>query len=162
MKPIVEKVLASGLIDRSMVEYLEKLQMLPEGSADLVREDAFKNATRAHMIGLAEELAAEVEKEHRIRETSLDLASIRWPVVVDIYRPIPDGLDGVAHDVGGVIDRMGRLYFRVEDAAESWFVPGYIIRRLSKKDAAGVRSIILEKQLLYVGDEPICWQISTT
>lgn len=160
MKPIVEKILASGLIDRATAQYMEQIQLLPDGATDLVREDALKNATQEHLTRLAEDLATEVEKEHKVRETSLDLERIKWPVLVTISKPVSEGLEAVRSSIPGVMDRMGRYYFRVEEVDEAWFVPGYIVGRQSSKDESVVRGILTESQILYVGDAPVCWQVS--
>ena len=74
MSEITEKILKSGLIDKHTAKMMENFGMLPEGSAEKVGEVA-----KGQMAKMAEELAEAVEREHRIRETALDLDR---PVVV--------------------------------------------------------------------------------
>jgi hypothetical protein len=155
VKPIIEKVLASGLVDRSVAEYMEKLGLLPEGAVEIVNEDALKGATKEHLTTLAKDLAEEVEREHKIRETSLDLDRLRFPVTVEIE----DGLKTVRENVPGVVDRMGRFYFNIVDVDKSWLTVGYTISRRTY-DNMKLGGHIVEAQLLYVGDAPVCWQVS--
>lgn len=172
MKPIVEKVLKGGLIDKSVAELMEKWGNLPPGAADMVNEDALKNATKDHITKLAEDLATEVEKEHKIRETALDLNRIRWPAVVSICTPerreelrkMPGALlvvgQDVAVNVATVVDRMGRYYFRAQDSNKDWFVTGFYVQR--RPDGVNlVWERIMEAQPLFIDDTMVCWQVST-
>lgn len=161
MRPIVEKVLKSGLIDKAMVEYMEKTGMLPEGAADSVQEDALKDATKEHLATLTESLAVELEKEHAIRETHLDLERIRWPAVVDIWAVNADqSLEkSLVIELPAAMDRMGRYFFRFDDVKAEWFVPGYrIYRKTAGRET--VHETILESQPLYINDVPICIQVT--
>lgn len=164
MKPIIEKVLASGLVDAATAQMMEHFKMIPEGSASLVNgtEKKLESATSESLKKLAEDLAYEVEKEHKIRETALDLERIRWPSIVRIHDNHGTCL---ATDVSAVRDRMGRYYFRLDDVRADWFVPGHVIRRfVSDHDVPGaVKSkdeTILDASQLFVGDEPACWQVT--
>lgn len=160
MKPLVEKMLNSGLVDKATTKIMEQWGLLPDGSVDKTREDALKNATREHLLQLAEDLATEVEKTNSLRETSLELDKIRWPAEVSIM-----------DEAGGykvqwlqcVVDRMGRYYFRIQDVDKSWFIPGFT---LARKIADGVmvthvREMITESQVLFVNDVEVCVQVST-
>jgi len=161
MRPIVEKVLKSGLIDKAVVEYMEKTGMLPEGSTDSVQENALKDATKEHLSSLTESLAIELEKEHAIRETHLDLERIRWPAMVDIWAVNADQSleNSMIRDLPAAMDRMGRYFFRFEDVKMEWFVPGY---RIYRKAAGGnvEHETIMESQSLYINDVPVCVQVS--
>ena len=170
MKPIQEKVLKSGLIDKATAEMMEKFGILDHGSANLVNDDALKNATQATLSKLAEDLAVEVEREHKIRETALDLDRLRWPVQVCIVTPeqrkqytSPHALvitgQGPCTDVGAVMDQMGRYYFRSQESKKEWFVPGYYLQRIVNGDV--VWEVIVEAQELFIGERPVCWQVST-
>lgn len=165
MKPIVEKVLRSGLVDKSMAELMEKYKMIPEGASEMVREDALKGATMPTLQKLAEDLATELEKEHKIRETHLDLERIRWPVTVSFAEvsktTTPRGEPVylyIASDITGVRDRMGRFFFRLDDTKEDWFKPGHVLLR--KQGTQIVAHIILEAQQLYLDEAPVCWQVA--
>lgn len=177
MKPLTEKVLKSGLVDKHMAEMLEKWGNLPEGAADLVNDNALKDATREQLTKLGEELGDEVDKLRTLRETQLDLDKIRWPVSVTV---IDDKGTYLVHDLAAVIDRMGRIYFRIQDVREEWLVPGYLFERLViNKDVPPppassetptllnpyahkkvIREQILEKSVLYTDNSPVCFQVS--
>lgn len=162
MTEIVDKVLSSGLVNRATIKLMEQWKYLPEGSSDKVKEDALVGATQEVLTKLADDLANEVEKVHRIKETSLDLDRIKWPATIE---SIWTGTRIVAKDVLCVVDRMGRYYFRIQDVDESWFIPGYNFhRRQTAGEAAQGKlksEVILESQVLYVGDQKACIQVST-
>jgi hypothetical protein len=161
LKPLVKKVLESGLVDKNMAELMEKWGNLPEGAASLVKDDSLKNATKDQLMKLAEEIGTEVDKERTLKETQLDLDQIRWPTVVTIRT---NNYEHVAWQVPAVIDRMGRLYFRIQDAKEEWFVPGYNIHRKGVSPQNGYESpiyeVVTEKSVLYVGELPVCIQVT--
>lgn len=180
LTPIQKKVLERGLVDKSMAELLEKWGNLPSGASELVNQDALKEATKETLVKLSEELAEEVEKEHILRETYLDLERIRWPVVVNVLRrPTPQEIEAghmsrgetplpkmVANGLPAVVDRMGRYYFRIQDVKEVWFVPGFVFeRRLPNEGSSTVEHHVLEtvlqKQVLYIGETPVCLQVTT-
>lgn len=160
MKPLTEKILKSGLIDSALVEMMEKWGTLPNGASELVNDDALKNATKEQLYKLAEDIGDEVEKTRILKETHLDLDRIRWPTQVSI--PFGDG--SIIDNVPAVVDRMGRLYFRVEDVDESWFIPGHHLTRTAFDKNAGVRVTItervLEKTALFIEDQLVCYQVS--
>lgn len=160
LKPSTQKVLESGLVDRSMIELLEKWGNLPHGASDLVKEDALKDVTKDHLYQLANELGAEVEKEHVLRETYLDLERIRWPTVVSIFAGPSIESNLLVDKLAAVMDRMGRYYFRIQDVKDIWFVPGYVLHRKVDSENEKVETIT-EKQVLYVNEQPVCIQVST-
>lgn len=170
MSKLSEKILESGLIDETMARLLERWGNLPEGSAEKTRgkPEALAHATREELMQFAEDVGEEVEKQRRLKETMLDLDRLRFPVQVDVFKSLVRDHDllvtkgFVAGHVRGVIDRMGRYYFRVQDAKEKWFVPGYIL----KKEEAGdekmtyVYEQVTESQVLSKGEAPVCIQVS--
>lgn len=167
MKQVTEKVLKSGLVDRHMAEMFEKWGNLPPGASEMVPpDDTLKDATREQLTKLAEEIGDEVDKERTLRETHLDLDRIRWSVEVSVSQPREGRPPSqIAFRVPGVIDRMGRFYFRIQDIDESWFVPGHILHRTVPDKATGLQlqaqEEILEKTTLYVGEQAVCLQVST-
>lgn len=167
MKPIVEKVLASGLVDKATAQLMELWGYLPDGSVEKVNEDKLKDATKETLHTLANDLAVEVEKEHALRETYLDLERLRWPVTVTgIYSPAVGQDILLASSLAAVTDRMGRYYFRIQDVNEKWFVPGYLLHRLMANKDNGIQSElskekILQSQVLYVGEQGVCIQVTT-
>lgn len=163
MKAITEKVLKSGLVDKHMALMLEKWGALPDGAADLVNDDALKDATREQLTQLGVELGDEVDKLRTLKETQLDLDKIRWPAECDIV-DLREGRKLWAAKVQGVIDRTGRIYFRFDDVMEAWFIPGFIIERsITGRDGHKVLSIqeqIVESTVLYTDEIPVCIQVS--
>lgn len=162
MKELTKKVLESGLVDQKTVELMEKWGTLPEGSAELAKDPKLKDATKADLLKFAEEIGYEVEKRAKLHESMLDLDKIRWPTSVSVHMLRGDRSDLnhsalVADSVSCVIDRMGRFYFRFQDVDSRWFVPGYLIRR---HNAAQMEEI-LESDVLYIGEQPVCVQVTT-
>lgn len=170
MKPIVEKVLKSGIVDRGMVELLERWGNLPEGASELINSESLKDATKQQLTKFAESLADEVAKEHILRETNLDLDRLKWPTTITIFpksdTPVRPGPEKGAYNIPAVTDRMGRLYFRIEDVEEDWFIPGYRISRrvFDKKNKVSteVHETILECQPLFVGEHKIAVQVTAS
>lgn len=163
MKPVVEKVLRSGLVDRHTAELMERWGYLEPGAAERVNADALKGATKDQLSKLAEEIGDEVFKEHQLRETSLDLERLRWPTEVTISNKAGET---VAWKLKGMIDRMGRLYFRAQDIKEAWFVPGFTVKRTTHDVETGyetvIRETVLESGFLYIGEVPVVYQVSVT
>jgi len=158
MKPLIEKVLESGLVDKATAKLMESWGYLPDGASDKVNEDKLKGATQETLTKLAGDLATEVEKEHALRETYLDLERLRWPVT-DISLKKPTSIDGpalLAERLVAVVDRMGRYFFRIQDVKEEWFVPGHYLVRESGEEK------ILQSQVLYVGEQGVCIQVTTS
>ena len=157
MSEITEKVLRSGLIDTHVADLMERFGMLPEGSAALAATGmAVPNMTRTQMVKLAEELAEAVEREHAIRETSLDLDRLRWPARVGIWDQ--GARVSVVIRVDCLIDRLGRYYFRPQDVKLDWFVPG---RQLLRGHEDSIKEMITEVQELYAGEQVAAIQVST-
>lgn len=154
MNRLVEKVLQSGLIDKSAAELLERMGLLDEGASEKVDEDKLKDATKLKLLEITEELAIEVEREHKIKETYLDLERLRWPVEIS---SIFKSEIFVAGDFTGLLDRQGRYYFRIQDVRPEWFVTGYVLKRKGR----GKYESILEAQELYIDDKVVALQITT-
>lgn len=159
MKPIVEKLLSSGIVERGFVELMERWGNLPEGSSDLLKNETLKNATKEHLTKFSEEIANEVANRYVLKETQFDLDRLRWPATVDVYSN--EGINQANH-INAVIDRMGRYFFRIQDVQEGWFVPGYTLRRHQDHlPEAPKEELILEATPLYMGDDKIALQVTT-
>ena len=165
MSEIVKKVLRSGLIDKHTAELMEQYGMLDPGAAETVNDDALKNATQVQMKKLAEELAVEVEREHKIRETYLDLDRTKFPVTVKIF-----SRGGHFVTTSGMVDRHGRYYFRFQDADPNWFTPGFLIEKVPTSAPGGEthdimlvqpKEMIVEATPLFVDEKPVAYQVST-
>lgn len=171
MKPLTEKILKSGIIDKHTAALMEHYGMLPEGATEKVNEDALKGATQAQLVKLADDLMDEVERANALRETVLDLERLRWPVEVKAIRghrpgdPLTDKSIFIAGGIVGVIDRQGRYYFRIQDVNEEWFVPGYEMERNVTVDGRKIefrKETILEAQKLFIDDNPVCIQVTAS
>ncbi len=167
MKPIVETVLKSGLIDRSMASLMEHFGMLPEGSAEQTNEGALEGAGREKLLKVAEDIASAIEREHQVRETALDLERMRWPAIVGLAVRRTDDYGDVEQadyrflltDLPAAVDRMGRYFFRVKDIPDDkCLVPGNAI--IKKVNGKNVAELILQSQQLFLGENPVCWQVS--
>lgn len=161
---MTEKILKSGLIDKAMVDMLVKMGSLPEDALEQVKEDALKGAPVEVLHKLADDMAGMMEDEQTfIRETHLDLRLLKWPVSgIDIYNPKTASY--VAQGLTAMVDSMGRYYFRIQDVKESWFVPGYDLRRSKILHEKGglheqYASMIVESQVLYTNEKPVCLQV---
>lgn len=162
MKPLVEKVLSSGLVDKATAELMEVWGYLPGGAAEKVNEDALKDATQEKVANLARELAVEVEKEHSLRETYLDLERIKWPAQVRLNPPsgVSPGVLLPLSLMNAVVDRMGRYYFRIQDVNPEWFVPGFTLSQTTPTGDLKYERIY-QSQVLYIGEQGVCVQVST-
>lgn len=165
IKPLSQTILKSGLVDKSMARMLEHWGHLPSGAADLVPEDEdhLKKATKAELDTLVEDISVEVEKARILKESQFDLDRLRWPTKVDLY---DEKEKLVLSKHPALIDRMNRLYFRMEDIKQEWFVPGFRIRRFRNDlDQPGcvkpVDGRVTECTVLYADDQPVCIQVSS-
>lgn len=149
MKALVEKVLKSGIVDRGMAEMLERWGNLPNGAADLVKNDALIHATKNQLEKIAEVIGDAVEEMNTIRETRLDLDKIQWPTQVSILPAEPNrpGPTKLIKNIPAVMDRMGRLFFRFQDVREDWFIPGFVLMRTQHMPNEGVEIAVLEQVL---------------
>lgn len=164
MKPLTKKVLESGLVDKHLAQMLEKWGNLPPGATEIIKDDKLKNATRDQLVSLGEEIGDEVEKLRTLKETQLDLENLRWPTEVSIK-----SMDGVliGYKIPAVVDRMDRLYFRIQDVDPAWFIPGCELSRdvVSPNRAHMARVMawneeIIESTILYSDDVPVCVQVT--
>lgn len=155
MSALTKKILESGLVDEATARMMEKWGVLPEGSSDLVQQQTLKDATRSQLMKFAEDIGDEVEKHHRLKETMLDLKTIRWPATVSVWAET-HRVSG-EHPIHAVIDYMGRYYFRPGDVDLSWFVPG---RRIVRGPGIGTHETIMEVTELFVGDDVAAIQVT--
>jgi hypothetical protein len=166
MSDITDKLLKSGLIDQATASLMEKWGSLPAGSTELVREGVLERMTKRELESLAESIAVSVEREVKLKETQLDLDKMRWPVTAISIRGRPKGdpelpINSRRFIKGGLtamVDRMGRYYFRIQDVKEEWFVPGSVME--TPVEGGLKTETIADSQVLYVGDEKVCIQVS--
>lgn len=166
MKEIVGKILNIDLVSKDLVENMERWGLLPEGSSDKYKEVISTKKHKEKLKEWAEDLASSLDEEHNIKETNLDLSRMRWPIKVDLVRAIPDPEKGrgIAWDLTAVRDVMGRFFFRIQDVNEKWFIPGYKLEFNHAPDGKiqeKVSETIAEKEILYMGDVPVCIQVTT-
>jgi hypothetical protein len=162
MRSIVTKILGSGLIDKHTALLLEKWGCVPVGkSITPISEEAM----RERLTELVEDLASVLEQDYVLKETSLDLDTLKWPTRIEfIIKRFASDRKVIAGGIPALIDKAGNLYVRVQDVSAEWFVPGYIIERECVSLSTPLRVItskeeILECDTLYLGDDPICHKI---
>jgi hypothetical protein len=150
-----KKILESGLVDEATARMMEKWGILDEGAADLAKKSTLKDATREQLMKFADDVGEEVDKQRRLKETMLDLNQLKWPAFVGIFDPTKS--PSVVHRVTALVDRMNRYYFRPQDAAKEWFVPGGLV--LSGPEDKK-QETILEVTELFIGDQVAAIQVS--
>lgn len=163
-----EEFLKSGLADRDMVRTLERWGYMEPGSSELVPEKTpLTEASKEQLLKFAERLEVLVDDQKRLKETHFNLDTLRWPVTLQVMSA--DGIEQLTDPMDALIDRMGRYYFRAQDAKLEWFTPGLIIyrnqdvaSRPSPKGGHHLRKeVILEAGPLYIGDEVAAIQVTT-
>lgn len=165
MNPVVEKILESGLIDKAAVELLEKSGALPEGSSQKVSETML-DASRATLRQFADDLFDLIEKEQekagQLRETVLDLGSLRWPVDLALQAKSEDtGLYRTQLFLKAMVDHQGHYYIRTQDVALHDLVPGRHLVRYHESNKI-IREVIDSAIELYLNDKQICFLVTVS
>ena len=107
MKPIVEKMLKSGLVSKHTAMLMEKWGTLDRGASELVGQDDLRKASEETLLQFAEELDTLVEEERRsIHETRLTI-EVGKPFLI---RPLPNSALITAGTVV-FMDEMGNFIF---------------------------------------------------
>lgn len=153
MSQLTTKVLNSGLIPKAVVQLMEIAGSLPLGSSDRVHENAFSDATSEVLKLFATELGDLMETKP-LKETHLDLKNFKWPITVTIENSRGEE---VANTVA-VTDSLGNYFFRYDESKKEWFVPGFTIQKKSLNPVD--KDMISESQVLYVGEEPVCYLVT--
>ena len=152
---LTKRVLESGLIDESMAAMMEQWGTLPEGASQYVNNDALKNVTRQQLAVLTEKLSIEIDKQRSIKETNLDLNRLKWPVSLRVIDP--NSTSSLSRrSVTAMRDRIGRYFFRTEDAKSNKIIPGFLLENDETKE----REVVAEVSPLYVGEEIAAIQVS--
>jgi hypothetical protein len=160
LRPLTEKVLRSGIVDEHVAALMERWGYLPEGASELARNKDLESATKNQLERLAEDIANEVAKAALLRETQLDLDTIKWPVEVDIHSS--DGK--LVAMTNGLIDSVGRYYFRPQEIDKDWLVVGRTLHIYSPPSNTEIRKKIeeiTEVTELCIGDKVAAIQVNT-
>lgn len=72
MKPLVRKILESGLVSKHTAKMMEHWGWLEEGASDLASKSLMERDTKVLLSKLAEDIGDLLEDEYKIRETRLD------------------------------------------------------------------------------------------
>lgn len=167
MSELTSKILESGLIDEATANLMVKWGVLDDSALDVLAKNKLQSAGREELLKFAESVEAELEKARKLRETTLDLNQLKWPIQVDIFDNNQPSVK-LASSVQVLVDRMGRYYFRPLDMATMPpLVPGYWISVANKSDpqhdlyTGTTREQILEVTELYIGDQVAAIQVST-
>jgi hypothetical protein len=82
MKPIVKKILESGLIDKHTALLMEKWKALDEGSSNLVGKEDLKKASEASLIQFAEEVEEIIDGSQEARQETRLAVSVGEPILI--------------------------------------------------------------------------------
>jgi len=164
MNPVVDMVLESGLIDKAAVELLEKSGTLPEGSSDKVKETIL-DASRATLRQFADDLFDLITKEHdkaaQLRETVLDLRTLRWPVDLSLQAINPEtGNYKTQSFFKAMVDHQGRYYVRTQDSTLQDLMPGRHLVRYHESNKI-LREVIETAREMYLDDKQVCYLVTT-
>lgn len=164
MNTVVEKIIESGLIDKTVIQLLEKSGAVPEGTSDLVKGNML-NASRATLREFADELYDLISKENnkaaQLRETVLDLKSLSWPVDLSLQSKSDEtGLFKTRCFLKAMIDHQGKYYIRVTDADTKELVPGNHLVRYHESNKI-LREVITEVREMYLDDKQVCFMVTT-
>ena len=144
MKPLVKKLLESGIIDKHAALMMERWKTLESGAADLVGTDPI--TTRRGLEKFAEEIEELLDKEEEtVRETPLDLPlknEQSYFAVVgvtnsqflghwDVMGCLVVDPTTVLHRGTVIRDARTKLYWRALDTAELYQDEKVIARRIT-------------------------------
>jgi len=160
MKPIVEKILKAGLVDKHTTQLMEKWGQIDRGASDLVGADDLKKASEESLTQFAEEVEMLIEKDREeLRETRLAI-QVGEPMLVEwtskiIGAPSFSGDIHMNHNHKIVVfkDNAGNFIFPLLE--KNSIYPGAAFQT---KD--GERWEILDSSVLYIGEQPYAIQVS--
>ena len=151
MKPIVKKIIESGLVEKSAIQLMEKWGQIDRGSSELVGAHDLRTAAENSLTEFAEEVEELIEKDREeIRETRLAI-QVSEPVLATwLYA---DGQGGLYEGASVVMfkDTMGNFLFPIVE--DSRIYPGAVFQTTE-----GTRWTVLTKERLFVGDHPYAIQ----
>lgn len=158
MKPIVQKIIESGLVDRHAVQLMEKWGQIDRGASELVGTKDLRAATETSLTQFAEEIEDLIDRDREeLRETRLAI-QVGEPILAQWMYAQTESSDGakVSMYVGGKIvlfrDNMGNFMFPL--SAEGQVYPGAVFQTNDE-----TRWTILRSEKLYVGDHPYTIQV---
>ena len=143
MKPLVKKILESGLVDKHVAKMMERWCLLDEGAEELVGKSTITKETLQEFVDDIEDL---LEKDSEMRETRLEVQVSKPPV--DLYCPTTG------------------VFSAVEDMMGKYVVsPKVRLDRGSRIWPDGVPSekphwTALEVEPLYQGDVLVAYQVT--
>lgn len=109
MKPIVEKILKSGLVSKHTAALMERWGTLDPGSADMVGEEDLREASEETLTKFAEDIEELIESDRQeMLETRLSI-DVSEPVLVSTKYP-----DGHKKSIVVFKDMMGNYLFPPE------------------------------------------------
>jgi hypothetical protein len=109
MKPIVEKILKSGLVSKHTAALMERWGSLEPGSVEMVGEEDLRKASKKTLMKFAEDIGELIESDrHEILETRLSI-DVSEPMLVSTEYP-----DGIKKSIVVFKDMMGNYIFPPE------------------------------------------------
>jgi hypothetical protein len=145
MKPIVKKIIESGLVDRHAVQLMEKWGQVDRGASDLVGRQDLRAATETSLTKFAEEVEGLIEQDREeVRETKL---------AIQVGSPILATYGG--QKIVLFRDNMGNFLFPL--TAEGQIIPGSLFQTTDD-----VSWVVLSSEKLFVGDQPYTIQVQAS
>jgi hypothetical protein len=143
MKPIVRKIIESGLVDCHAVQTMERWGQIDRGSSELVGKNDIRTATKKTLTKFAEDIDELLEQDRETaRETRL---------VIQLGEPLL-----ATWQTGGTVvlfkDEMNNFMFPLQE--EQNIHPGAVFRTTD-----GAEWQILSKEMLFVDDQPYTIQV---
>ena len=148
MKPIVEKILKSGLVSKHTAALMERWGSLEAGAVEMVGEEDLREASEEALVRFAEDIDTLIESDrHRLLETrmAIDLSS---PLLATTEYP-----DGIKKTIVLFKDPMGHYLFPTEV-----FVKEDMLFTMSD----GVEWVVDEVVKLFKGDVHYATQVKVT
>jgi len=109
MKPIVEKILKSGLVSKHTAALMERWGSLEPGSVEMVGEEDLREASEETLTKFAEDIEELIESDRQeVLETRLSI-DVSDPMLVSTEYP-----DGIKKSIVVFKDMMGNYIFPPE------------------------------------------------
>lgn len=144
MKPLTKKILEAGLVEKTSVQLMEKWGQIDRGASSLVNHEALKGVTEETFNKFAEEVEVLMDEDREaFKETKLEFR---------VGEPLCANWGESKVPLALFRDNMGNFLFSLN--LESMAVPGSKFRT---RDGCVWR--ILDKQTLYLGDNPYLIQV---
>jgi len=150
MKPIVQKILESGLVNKHTALLMEKWGTLDRGASELVGKEDLREASESTLMKFVEELDSLIEEEYRNNhETRLSIA-LGEPFLVQPLR-------WTTGKIVVFLDEMENFIFP-KDLYPDWLLPTGRFRRINDDQVWEIDEVTP----LFVGEHRYAHQVRAT